>query len=40
MQIEKNAYESLIKFIFGQKDINKVHQNMEVYGVWEQLWLK
>jgi hypothetical protein len=40
MHIEKNVYESLIKFIFGLKDIVKVRRDMEVCGIREHLWLK
>jgi hypothetical protein len=39
MHIEKNVFESLIKFVFGTRDTIKVRQDMEVYGVRLHLWL-
>ncbi len=40
MHIEKNVYKSLIKFMFGMKDTIKVRRDMEVFRIWENLWLK
>ncbi len=40
MHIDKNVCESMIKFIFGLKDIVKVQWDMEVCRIREHLWLK
>jgi hypothetical protein len=40
MHIEKNVYESLVKFLFGVKDTIKVHQDMEICEVKKHLSLR
>jgi hypothetical protein len=40
MHIEKNIGESVLKFLFGEKDTAESRRDMEDVGVRQELWLR
>lgn len=40
MHIEKNVAESLVKFLFGEKDTPETRRDLEEIGVRRELWLR
>ena len=39
MHIEKNIAESVLRFLFGDKDTLELRRDMEELGVRRELWL-
>ena len=40
MHIEKNIAESVLKFLFGDKDTEESRRDLQHMGIWRELWLR
>jgi hypothetical protein len=40
MHVERNAFDNLLKYLYGERDVVEVRKDMEKVGVQQHLWLR